>query len=110
MKTVICHRCKTTVITGLDDLVAALDVVIDPPSLSVYGEAMAVLFGRNTYTLDGVGRRYARRIWARHHGNIGRPEPWATVHAEHVCGQPIPTNWIAPEPPTPATHTEEPMF
>ncbi len=82
------------------------DTYADPTPLSRHGEIHAALTGRRIYRLD-----VDLRLWATDRWRITTdPLPGDHLLAEHVCGQPIPSNWIAPEPPTPATRTEEPMF
>jgi hypothetical protein len=107
------QRCRETVWHGLDDDTAALEVDVDPVALTPHGEAWAVISGRITYTVDPLTRRrVSRQMWRRRAAHIGKPEHWATVHAAHRCGQPIPDDWRLPPPPPVrrVAHDEEPLF
>lgn len=101
-----CQHCRSVTVAGLDADSAAHDTYADPTPLSRHGEIHAALTGRRIYRLD-----VDLRLWATDRWRITTdPLPGDHLLAEHVCGLPIPSNWIAPEPPTPATRTEEPMF
>lgn len=99
MKTATCRRCGAAVWRGPDNDVMAIDATVDQAALSVTGECLAVLAGRRTYSVDAASRRHARRIWRRWPDHLGAPDPMGgTLHAAHVCAQPIPADWAAPTP------------
>lgn len=85
-----CPDCGTDTLAALDDL--GLPTHVDPAPITNLAEVVASLTDRATYGLDH-GELYHRDHWHIR----GRPADVATVHAAHVCGQPLPSK------PTPAT-------
>lgn len=114
-----CPTCKASVLVGLNDDLAAFQVVVDPTPLTPIGEALALLAGRPTLHLhtDHTHRRYlARRdrwhIKGQPAGSIDRLYPFDVV-AEHVCNaDPLPacTSNLPDKPktsPTPKGETDD---
>lgn len=92
--------CGTPTLTGLDDDQVAGVVTVDAVPLSALGEALAILGGRRTYTLDGqparLTRRDAQRIKLK---PAGKPiKPWHSydILPAHQCAQPIPADLSIP--------------
>lgn len=92
MRTRTCHTCSARILVALDD--RALDVTLDPAPLSPRGEALAILSGRKTFTVERP-RRGAREVWKRRAYHVGSETYSATVHANHLCHDPIPARWAA---------------
>lgn len=89
-----CATCKAPVVTGLDDLVCAVDARADAVPLSPLGEALALLGGRATYELRAgkpprIARRGVRAIASRPAGATTRTTRRAheayDVLAAHQC-------------------------
>lgn len=80
-----CPGCNQWVITGLDDVRAALTVRINPVPLTRAGEARALMSGAGTFALQRIpGNKYAIR--RRDHWQIeGSPADKCQVYAEHSC-------------------------
>lgn len=108
MRTATCPRCSSRVLVGVDDI--GLDVALDPTPLDQRGEALAVLDGRKTYTVDKPGRRGPRELWRRRAPHIGHPMHGSTVHAAHRCHQPIPAGWTPPPAVRSTAHQEDPLW
>ena len=83
-----CPGCNQWVITGLDDVRAALTVRINPVPLTRAGEARALMSGAGTFALQRIpGNKYAIR--RRDHWQIeGSPADKCHVYAEHSCASP----------------------
>lgn len=92
------HRCGATVLTGLDNDLAALVARVDPEPLTALGEVQALTAGRTTYALRG------QALDRRDRWSIpGHPPSHALpVHAEHRCGEPLPADCYLPPLPQPA--------
>ena len=88
-----CPTCSAWTLAGLDaDLVAA-EIACDTIRLTAEGEAWALIDGRETYELAGLGksRRLERREYA---GNIiNQPPDKFIVLASHKCYYPIPAEY-----------------
>lgn len=89
-----CRSCKTPVLIGPNDDLAAFIVTVDPTPLSLLGEALALLAGRDTYHLRATrgGGRYLNRrdrwqIAGQPAGSSERLWPFDVV-AGHVCNSP----------------------
>lgn len=86
-----CITCKAPILTGLDDVVCALDARTDVVPLSPLGEALARIGGLVTYELrtgkpPRIVRRTARMILARPAGATTRRAHAAyDVVAAHRC-------------------------
>ena len=86
-----CTTCKAPILTGLDDVVCALDARTDVVPLSPLGEAIARIGGRTTYELrtgkpPRIVRRTAQMILARPAGATTRRAHAAyDVVAAHQC-------------------------
>ena len=86
-----CTTCKAPILTGLDDVVCALDARTDVVPLSPLGEALARIGGRTTYELrtgkpPRIVRRTAQMILARPAGATTRRAHAAyDVVAAHQC-------------------------
>lgn len=88
-----CARCRAETVRGLDGILCAFDVRLDPVPLSPLGEAAALTFGRYTWSLTLRGVRTLE---------ISPRDPWsiaalpagtlrrADVLTRHVCGRPWP--------------------
>lgn len=105
------HTCGSYVVCGLDDPRCAGAAIADTAPLSVLGEALAVLTGRDTYNL----RRVGKRIELDHRSAIviaGSPPGTRAcdVVAAHVCGQPLPTMPTAYAPTTTKEIPDAPPF
>ena len=102
-----CRQCRAPVLTGLNDVVCAFMVAIDPAPISAIGEVLATLAGRQTMTLDlstglHLTRRGGHQITARPAGTRG-----IDVYVEHLCGAaPLPSLPTAFPPRTTATATD----
>lgn len=94
-----CRGCKTPILTGLDSDECALQARVDATPLTAIGEALALLAGRQTFTLR---RDLARSIvlLERRNADAIRRRPaeapcrldalaW-DIHAEHRCTQATP--------------------
>jgi hypothetical protein len=80
-----CSHCQAQVIRGLDADVAGLPATCDPATVDNLGEALALLAGRWTYTVQHVAGRWQlshRDQWRIRAGNP------ATVLASHQCHSP----------------------
>ena len=93
---------------GLDDDHCAFTVTVDRTPISVDGELLAIAQGRTTYSAFAepkTGPALSRRLLY----NLHRRE--ADVHADHVCGSPLPED---PNPPNkkiqPAPLPDKPPF
>lgn len=93
-------RCGAAILVGDDADRAALTARVDPVVLSRTGELFAVCDRRHVYARDLAGALHRRDRW------MLRSAAREPVHAEHRCGAPIPSLWIAPPRPRPATPEE----
>jgi hypothetical protein len=85
-----CQDCKATVLTGWDDDIAATRVSVDPTPLTPMGEAIALLGGRNSYSLRS--RKSGLALWRRDHWQIaGERSLRIDVVATHKCGESLQT-------------------
>lgn len=93
------HKCGTACIAGLDAPLLAFEAWCDLTPLSNHGEAQALIHGRRTYDL--TQRELNRRDT---HHIAHQPAHTTTVLTEHLCHQPVPPDWAAPQqkatPPT----------
>lgn len=90
-----CGRCRRVCIRGLDAAVAARDVRLDPSPLSVLGEAVAVVTGRESWSVTlraqtrlEINPRYSWEIAARPAGELESGD----VLTRHVCASPWPSD------------------
>lgn len=104
MKATRC-RCGADIHTDWDD--HGIPATIDPTALTVYGECMAVLAGRRTFDVIPASKRHPAEVWRRTRHLIGK-RVHGTLHAAHVCGQPIPAAWAAPPDHIVITHQPDP--
>lgn len=88
-----CSACRAEVVVGLDADWCAGVVTVDAVPLTVQGEALAILAGRRTYTLDGKPAQLTRR----NADEIGAPKNRNTIDilATHKCADAIPEAWQA---------------
>lgn len=93
-------RCGAAILVGDDADRAALTARVDPVMLSRDGELFAVCDRRHVYARDPSGALHRRDRW------MLRSAAREPVLAEHRCGAPIPSLWIAPPRPHPATPEE----
>ena len=99
-KVMHCRRCRQPVMAGFDAERAAMDAWCDFAELTAFGEAMALVEGRRTYSLtDGerpvLDHRDRWRIAGAPAGAEGSP----VVLASHVCGARVPRAWERPRVP-----------
>lgn len=109
-RTRTCHGCHAEVITGFDDEDGGYPEIADPQPLNELGEAVAILEGRHTATLNPY--RDGRAINRRPTDSIRRRPAGRTtfedVLREHVCNTPpVPPPLRAPSRlnPKPTTRT-----
>lgn len=85
-----CPRCGRPVIAGECDDDISTRVTVDADPLDRVGEMLAVLDGREVFTLEkqygpGAGKD-VNCLWWRHSFAIHSPRPpRGTVHAMHLC-------------------------
>jgi hypothetical protein len=101
-----CRDCGQPVLTGRDSDLAGITVTLDVHPVDNLGEAVALTTGRRTYSLRTVrDSRTPRRVLDERTAAVIRRGPaLRPVHAEHRCGQPLPT--ATPEQVAWATGTE----
>lgn len=83
-----CRQCRAPVLVGLDGELCSFTAVVDPDPLTPYGEALALLAGRDTYTLRRRAGRFtltAREVW-----HIAGGTPGDVVARHHCPALPIP--------------------
>ena len=99
-KPTTCRQCGAPTLTGPDADRAALTVHIDPTPITREAELTCIILERHLYELDTdqrIYRRPPRR--ALTHTPLS-----LTIHATHVCDQPLPTDHTptrSPQPDTP---------
>jgi hypothetical protein len=86
-RAVRCQRCRRPIILGLDSDWGSCVAECDPDSLSPYGEALARLARRRTYSFRYLGDRYLIDIRDQFiiAGEAKRPRRNADVLVNHVC-------------------------
>lgn len=86
-----CRNCTAPTISALAD--DAREAVCDLAPLTRAGELLAALDGRTVYRLDRD-----RKLWRTDRWRIGADSPLPGDHrlASHVCGRPVPADWIQP--------------
>lgn len=94
-----CPDCGTRTLAALNDVGQPTHVDVAP--ITNLGEVVASLADRPTYGLDH-GQPYRRDHWHIR----GRPADTVTVHAAHVCGNPLPSKPL----PAAATTPTQPPF
>lgn len=78
-----CGKCGADVLAGLDDDVAALQVVVDSTPVDAVGELSAIADGAASYALIGDELSYRTLRWHVRHspaGTVSYP-----VHTTHHC-------------------------
>lgn len=84
-----CNRCHAPIVTGIDDyrIQARADLV----PLTRHGEIQAAIAGRDTWRIDAD-----RRLWRTDRWRIHTDAPMPGDHrlTSHLCGQPIPADWV----------------
>lgn len=96
-----CRKCGAHVRDGLDNDALALVARVDDEPLTRYGELLAVIDRRKTYSLE------AGRLYRRHLHHLGKPA--AHVYAQHRCWELMPAAWIQPPPAKPIDHDDPPF-
>ena len=104
-KLIACIRCDEPVLRGLDGDVAAFSAWAGVYPLGEYGEVQALIAGRRTYELHN-GRLDRRDQWMI----AGTPASSTTVVTDHVCGEPIPDDWVRPIKPQPRREESDGTF
>jgi hypothetical protein len=103
----LCPRCRAPVLTGLDAEWCAISTQCDPTPLTPLGEAVALLSGRQTYTLTPGRNR--KELDYRDEWRIAKPTK-NPVLAEHKCGALNLSAFAAPPPERKATIGEHPEY
>lgn len=82
-----CQRCGAKTVVGYDADRVAILAVADPTPLTAIGEVLAIVAGRQTWTLEDRGRLELnyRDAW-RIRAHPAEERPSAVVLAEHRCG------------------------
>jgi hypothetical protein len=91
----LCSQCGAPVIVGLDHDRCAMAVFLDPSPVNVLGEAMALLAGRQSYSLRWVGGHYEIDVRYPEHitGSPAGTNSRLEVLATHVChSAPLPNS------------------
>lgn len=105
-----CKSCGADVLTGADRDTAALPVTVDGSPVDNFGEAVAVMTGRKTFDLRPTrgsrGGIVGVQLEERTASRIRNSMRLFAVHAEHRCGQPLPSATAAERP----TSWPEPSF
>lgn len=81
-----CRTCREYVLVGLDSDRCAAPVAVDPDPLSAFGEAVARLGGRTTYSLRWLSGRL-ELDWRSHYDIRSEPRRLDVLQG-HECGQP----------------------
>lgn len=83
-----CPKCGRVIMSGLDGDLCAFSVDVEPQPVDRYGEALALLSGRRSYSIRRVAGHYeidercAIRIAANSADDV-------EVLITHICGQPF---------------------
>lgn len=80
-------RCGEQVVFGLDDVMCALEVHVDPVPVSPLGEALALIEGRRTLALHREGAKFVLDVRSSSH-IVKRPAGAGTredVLRQHRC-------------------------
>lgn len=101
-----CPRCQDWTITGLDNDVAAFEVICDPSPLTPQQEYLCILAGRRTLDLQTGGGKIV--LHHRDPYGLGTPSRY-TVIPEHRCGARFPTINIRHTQTTTHTSTKAPF-
>lgn len=80
-----CRKCSAPVVRGLDGDMCAFLTATDPRRLTPEGELLALLGGRDTFTLDGHPPQLTHRT---RHDIRTRPPGRHIVLVEHQCNAP----------------------
>lgn len=101
-KPTTCPNCRAPILTGPDADRAAITRHIDPTPITHQAQLTCILLERDLYELDREHRIYPRppRRALTHHS------PTFTIHAQHICHQPLPAQPTTPRP----THPDTPNF
>lgn len=81
-----CRHCDAHVFAGLDAEKCALSVLVDSAPLSAVGEVLALMTGRETYSLTWFGSRGRYEIERRDQYNIESQAPGTNVNIDIVAG------------------------